>query len=37
MVAPTSHNTAFTHRAGAPGRRGGFEEADAATTPYGSS
>lgn len=36
-VAPTSDNTPFTHRAGAPGRRSGFKEADAATTAYGSS
>jgi adenylate kinase family enzyme len=32
-----SDNTTFTHRAGALGRRRGFKEMVAATTPYGSS
>jgi len=37
MMTVTSANTAFTHRADALGRRCGFEEEVAATTPYGSS
>jgi len=37
MKSRASPNTAFTHRADALGRRRGFEEVYAATTPYGSS
>ncbi|HZG87834.1 hypothetical protein [Paenibacillus sp.] len=36
-MALKSDNTVFTHRAGTLGRRRGFEEAVAATTPYRSS